>query len=114
AGLAVPPSDATANQRQPGRDLRAVAATAATSRLAATRRGPQIRRAPLRVAAQRGIELHHFHRRPTPNWSPFRTGTPSRNTTSTIFSLWTWRPCSSRRAVTSSLVFTSNTSPVDG
>ena len=43
-------------------------------------------------------EVARYRFRPTPNWSPLRTGRPFFQITSTTFSLWTAAPVSSRRA----------------
>ena len=50
---------------------------------------------------------------PRPNWSELRTGLPSTQSTSMIYSLRTGRPNSSVRAATTCLVARSITSPVE-
>ena len=51
---------------------------------------------------------------PRPNWSPARIGRSPSKSISSIFSLWTARPCSSERVATTRRVAVSITSPVEG
>ena len=56
----------------------------------------------------------HFTTRPSPNWSPVRTGFPPANWISTIFSLSAMAPVSSFSVATILRVATSITWPVEG